>query len=68
MRANEILWQLDTKPYYDPDLISRGIYRIMGGLALKVLLADNIAKIVNVAFDADPTYLSAIDVSTDVYS
>ena len=64
LRANEILWQLDTKPYYDPDLISRGIYRILGGLALKVLLADNIAKIVNVAFDADPAYLSAIDVST----
>ena len=64
LRANEVIWQLDKKPIFDSNLIHKGILRILGGLALKVLIADNIANHVDVAFTTDPKFLSIIDVST----
>jgi len=64
LRAGEVIWQLDKRPAFKPDMISYGLARILGGLALKVLLADNIASAVNQGFNADPLQLSVIDVST----
>ena len=64
LRAGEVMWQLDKRPAFKPDMISYGLARILGGIALKVLLADNIASTVNQGFNADPLQLSAIDVST----
>ena len=64
LRAGEVIWQLDQRPTFKLDMINFGITRILGGIALKVLLADNIAASVNMGFEADPFQLSVIDVST----
>jgi len=64
LRAGEVVWQLEKRPAFKPNMVKYGIARILGGIAMKVLLADNIASSVNVGFDADPLQLSAIDVST----
>lgn len=64
LRANEVIWQMERQPSFDLDTLKYGIARILGGIALKVLLADNIASFVNAGFAMDPALLSAIDVST----
>lgn len=64
LRAGEVIWQLDKRPAFSWDDIHAGALRILGGLALKVLLADNIAPSVNQGFALDPAGLSAIDVTT----
>jgi len=64
LRAGEVIWQLDQRPAFHPELIGHGLARILGGIALKVLLADTIAGSVNQGFSSDPTRLSVIDIST----
>lgn len=64
LRAGEVIWQLDNRPAIDWEDIQSGALRIIGGLALKVLVADNIAPSVNQGFAMDPSELSAIDVTT----
>lgn len=64
LRAGEIVWQLQQRPPFEVKMLKIGIVRILGGIGLKVLLADNIAKYVNLGFAADPQLLSVIDVST----
>ena len=64
LRAGEVIWQLERRPKFDVGMVTYGMSRILGGLALKVLLADNIAVHVNQGFAADPSQLSVIDVST----
>ena len=64
LRAGEVIWQLDKRPAFDWDDIHTGALRILGGLALKVLLADTIAASVNQGFALEPAGLSAIDVTT----
>ena len=64
LRAGEVIWQLEKRSTFDPNMIKYGIARILGGIALKVILADNIASSVNLGFEADSLQLSVIDVST----
>ena len=64
LRASEVMWQLEQRPRFEMSMVTYGVARILGGLALKVLLADNIAASVNLGFAANPSQLSVIDVST----
>jgi D-alanyl-lipoteichoic acid acyltransferase DltB (MBOAT superfamily) len=61
-RASELLNQLKNRPLFQSEFIAEGLKRILYGLFLKVLLADNISPLVDEAFAADPNMLSAIDV------
>jgi alginate O-acetyltransferase complex protein AlgI len=61
-RASELLNQLKNRPLFQSEFIAEGLKRILYGLFLKVLLADNISPLVDEAFSADSNALSAIDV------
>ena len=64
LRAKEVIPQLDKKPLFKLDDLKSGLRKITFGLFLKVVLADNIAPLVDVGFSSDPNLLSAIDVWT----
>lgn len=64
LRASEVIWQLERRPKFEMEMVNYGIARILGGLALKVLLSDNIAASVNQGFAANSYQLSVIDIST----
>lgn len=61
-RASELLNQLKNRPLFQSEFIAEGLKRILYGLFLKVLLADNISPLVDEAFSVDSNTLSAIDV------
>ena len=61
-RAAELLPQLKERPIFKIEYIAAGLKRILYGLFLKVVLADNISPLVDEGFDSDPSMLSAIDV------
>ena len=61
-RASELLNQLKNRPLFQSEFIAEGLKRILYGLFLKVLLADNISPLVDEAFSVDSNSLSAIDV------
>lgn len=63
-RASELLDQLKNKPAFELGFIISGIQRIIMGLFLKVVLADNISSFVDEGFALDIASLSAIDVWT----
>jgi alginate O-acetyltransferase complex protein AlgI len=63
-RASELIDQLKNKPAFDLGFITSGIQRILMGLFLKVVLADNISSFVDEGFAMDTGSLSAIDVWT----
>ena len=61
LRASEIIPQLKTKlPLLSKD-IAGGIERILGGLFMKVVLADSIANFVDKGFERSPDTLTALD-------
>jgi D-alanyl-lipoteichoic acid acyltransferase DltB (MBOAT superfamily) len=64
LRGSELLGQLAAKPRFKLDTFSNGIRRIVFGLFLKVVMADNIAPLVNFGFDQPVANLSALDVLT----
>lgn len=64
LRGGELLGQLTAKPSFKLDLFVSGLERIVIGLFLKVVLADNIAPLVNAGFDQQVSGLSALDVLT----
>ncbi len=63
-RASELLVQLKNRPEFQLTFLAEGLKRILYGLFLKVVLADNISPLVDEGFGADPATLSAIDVWT----
>ena len=63
-RAAELIDQLKERPAFDAAFLSQGLNRILQGLFLKVVLADNLAPVVDEAFAMDPGLLSGIDVIT----
>ena len=67
LRANEILWQFKKKKNFNLYNLNSGIKRIIFGLFLKIVLADNISKFVDQGFLISPNLLSAIDVMTLSY-
>lgn len=64
LRAGEVIWQLDVRPAFSLRDIGAGVKRIVAGLFLKVVLADNIAGFVDDGYSSDLDTLSAIDVLT----
>lgn len=64
LRAGEIIVQFKKKNLFKWDYIIKGFRRILYGLFLKVVVADNIAPLVNTGFDLSISTLSAIDVWT----
>lgn len=64
LRAREVIPQLANKPGFDLADIRVGARRIIIGLFMKVVLADNIAPLVDAGFSSELSTLSAIDVWT----
>jgi len=64
LRAGEVIWQLDRRPLFSTYNIAEGLKRILAGLFLKVVLADNIADLVDAGFSLRPETLGAFDVWT----
>jgi alginate O-acetyltransferase complex protein AlgI len=64
LRAGEMIWQLERRPRFSWSYISYGLERILSGLFLKVVLADNLARYVNESYAIDPSKLYAIDTLT----
>ena len=67
LRASEVIWQLAKKPRFKIENFYEGFKKIIFGLFLKVVIADNLAPFVDQAFSVDSKYLSAIDVFTISY-
>ena len=67
LRAKEVIWQLSQRPIFQVKNIYLGFKRITFGLFLKVVIADNLAPIVEEVFLTEANYLSAIDVFTISY-
>ena len=68
LRAGELLPQLQKLSAFDHDGFAQGIRYILFGLFLKVVLADNLAPLVDYAFESEPAKLSALDVWTMAYA
>jgi D-alanyl-lipoteichoic acid acyltransferase DltB (MBOAT superfamily) len=64
LRASEVMDQLSARPRFKLEFISEGLKRILKGLFLKVVLADNIAALVDVGFGLEVNTLGAMDVWT----
>ncbi len=64
LRAKELIPQFKSNLTFSWENFEKGIKRIIVGLFLKVVIADNIADFVNEAYLVDNSYLSAIDVWT----
>jgi D-alanyl-lipoteichoic acid acyltransferase DltB (MBOAT superfamily) len=64
LRAGELLHQLDAKPNFRLDMFVSGLRRLLFGLFLKVVVADNISPLVDTGFAMQIEALSAIDVLT----
>jgi D-alanyl-lipoteichoic acid acyltransferase DltB (MBOAT superfamily) len=64
LRASEILPQLNQTLSFNNASFVSGIHRIIIGLFLKVVIADNIAPIVDAGFSQPINTLSALDVWT----
>ncbi len=64
LRAREVIYQLSSEYRASSNDIYIGIKRIIYGLFLKVILADNIAPLVDTGFNSSIELLSAIDVWT----
>lgn len=64
LRGRELLYQLETRSSFRLDSFVSGLRRILFGLFLKVVLADNIAPFVDAGFEQQVSALSALDVMT----
>ena len=62
LRAGEVMWQLDRRPAFSWDNVAAGLSRMLGGLFLKCVLADNIAILVDRGFRMPAADLGALDV------
>ncbi len=62
LRAKEIIWQLSKKPIFKIDNLYQGLKRIVFGFFLKIVVADNLAPIVDQSFQTESKFLSGIDV------
>lgn len=64
LRAREVVPQLTTRPRFEVSDLAEGLRRVLSGLFLKVVLADNLAPLVDAGFGQSVATLSAIDVWT----
>jgi D-alanyl-lipoteichoic acid acyltransferase DltB (MBOAT superfamily) len=64
LRARELIHQLSERVALSAEDVAVGLRRIVSGLFLKVVLADNLAPMVDSGFDLPLASLSALDVWT----
>jgi D-alanyl-lipoteichoic acid acyltransferase DltB (MBOAT superfamily) len=64
LRARELLHQLAERPRLRAEDLAIGLRRLVSGLFLKVVLADNLALVVDAGFAQPVASLSALDVWT----
>ncbi len=64
LRGRELLNQLARRPTFSSEMFASGIRRIVLGLFLKVVVADNIGPLVDEGFDGRINEMSALDVLT----
>ena len=64
LRAKEVMPFLEVRPPFKVENLLIGGKRILNGLFLKVVIADNLAEFVDAGFAIDVKHLSAIDVWT----
>jgi len=64
LRACEVMGQLAQRCAFNAMEVSVGLRRVLYGLLLKVVLADNISPLVDAGFDTPTHMLSAIDTWT----
>ena len=64
LRASEVIVQFKEKKKFNFDFIVIGLRRVLYGLFFKVVIADNIAPLVDASFALPIEELSAIDVWT----
>jgi alginate O-acetyltransferase complex protein AlgI len=64
LRVNEFVPQIKTKLDFSVEGSFAGVRRIFYGLFLKVVLADNLAPLVDQGFGMPVNYLSALDIWT----
>jgi len=64
LRAREVIPQLAERARFDLEDVAYGVRRVVYGLFLKVVLADNIAPIVDAGYAQTAANMSALDVWT----
>ena len=64
LRAKEVIVQFKKENRFSTDFIITGLRRVLYGLFLKVVIADNIAPLVDSGFEIPIETLSALDVWT----
>jgi alginate O-acetyltransferase complex protein AlgI len=64
LRAREVIPQLTTRAPFDVAAFGSGLRRLVAGLFLKVVVADNIAPLVDAGFAEPVAGMSALDVWT----
>ena len=64
LRASEVVDQLSVGKKFDMRMLQEGLKRILYGLFLKVVLADNIAPLVNDGFAIEAAQFGGLDVWT----
>ena len=68
LRAHELITQLVRRHPFSVEQASEGIRYILFGLFLKVVLADNLAPLVDAAFASSPSALGGVDVWTMAFA
>jgi D-alanyl-lipoteichoic acid acyltransferase DltB (MBOAT superfamily) len=64
LRAGDLVEQLANRPCFRADDIAKGLRRLLFGLFLKVVLADNVASVVDDGYAQNIELLHALDVWT----
>lgn len=64
LRASEVIEQLRERPLFSHSDFAEGLRRILMGLFLKCVIADNIAGFVDEGYSLDPGSLSGLDAWT----
>ena len=64
LRAGEVIIQFKRNTKFNFDFIYLGLRRVLYGLFLKVVIADNISPLVDTGFEIGAEQLSALDVWT----
>jgi len=62
LRAGEVVAQIVKRRRFSWDNLNTGLWLVLVGLFMKVVVADNIACMVEYWFNEDPSLLTAIDV------
>ena len=67
LRASEMISQLSKQPFLRLENLYTGLKRLIFGLFLKFVIADNLGLLLNKSYSANIDYLSGVDVFTLSY-